>query len=182
MQLESAATISGQVLLPSGGPAPAGTAVLARATGAGPGAKGAYAYGYVQSAGRFTLNGLGPHTFTIVAGGAQSGMIAVDSVSGVRAGATDVVCKVKPGVRVTGRLLDADGDPVGTHLLTAHHTGGAPGPSARTTVESEDGRFTFAGVAPGPCRVTAYLGDRYVTVGTFTAPAQDVVLRVPRDE
>ncbi len=178
--LERAGLIKGKVVRADGGQVPVGLSVLATAVGVAPGTKGAYGFAYTKPDGAFTLNGLGAFTFRLAAGGAESGFIAAGTVTGVSAGATDVELKVKRGVALNGTLLDAHGDPVKTHLLSAVSLDGSGSPSAWTSIPGNDGVFHFAGVQPGKLRILAYVGGTQVTVGEVTAPAKDVKLQLPK--
>ena len=112
----------------------------------------------------------------------MSGWITDGVLRDVKPGGEAVVLKVKKGVPASGRLLDAHGDPVRTHLLSAMHIEGDPGPGARTAIHGNEGRFDFAGLAPGKHRILAYVDGKQVVVGELDAPAKDVELRLPEDE
>ena len=179
--LERAGLIKGKVVREDGGQIPVGMGVRATAGDAPRGAKGSYGYTYTQPNGRFTLNGLGDYAFRIAAGGAGSGFISADLADGIRPGATGVVIKVKRGVSLSGKLLDANGDPVKTHLVTAVPVGVLGALSAWTAIKGDDGVFHFAGVPEGKVRILAYIGSKQVTVGEVTAPAKDLVLKLPEE-
>jgi len=180
--LQRAGLIKGRIIREDGLPVPVGMGVMATAMGVAAGTEGAHGYTYPSPDGSFTLNGLGDYTFRVAAGGASSGLVAAGFTEGVRPGASDVVVKVKPGVALSGKLEDAHGDPVKTHMLTAMPVGGyGRSPAAWTSIPGEDGKFHFAGVHAGKLRILAYIGGKSVTVGEVTAPAKDVVLTVPEE-
>ena len=52
---------------------------------------------------------------------------------------------------------------------------------AWTSIKGADGLFHFAGVSPGKVRLLAYIGGKQVVVGIATAPAKDLVLKVPEE-
>ena len=179
--LESAGIIKGRVVRADGGPLPVGLGVLATAVGASTGEKGGFGFTYTKPDGSFTLNGLGEFSFRVAAGGAGSGFVSAGLAEDIRPGATEVVIRVKRGVALSGKLLDTHGDPVKSHLLTAISLDAPQTPSASTSIKGDDGVFHFAGVSEGKLRILAYLGGTQVVVGVLTAPAMDVVLRLPED-
>lgn len=179
--LERAGTIKGRIVRADGGAVPAGCGVMAMALDAPRGAKGIYGYTSAAAGGSFTLNGLGPYHFRIASGGAGSGFVAAGSTVGIQPGAADVVVKIKRGVALSGKLVDAHGDPVKTHMLTAASLDNPRTPAAWTAIKDDDGSFHFAGVAPGRLRILARIGKKSVVVGVVTAPAKDVELKLPED-
>jgi hypothetical protein len=180
LKLPRAGRITGLVLDEDGDPVGYGVPVHASANGVEPGTAGSAHIAYTTAGGAFTLDGLGPHTFDVAAGGGDSGLLSAGQARGVRLGKRDVVLRVRKGVVVTGRLLDDQGRPFRTHYLAARPVA-AKGPvvSAWTRVSDEDGRFTLRGVAPGKVEVSCYRGEVYVQLGEIDAPAEDVELTVP---
>lgn len=177
--LEAGGSIRGRVLDEQGRPVPAGVGVLA--VGEGSAGEAARGVGYTLHGGTFVVEMLGPHTFTLTAGGAASSYVPAGKAQHVEPGTEDVVLRVKRGAEISGRLVDASGNPVGTHLLGGFSQGGDGYMQAWTSADAEEGRFTLKGIREGPVRLSAYLGGRFVQLGTFTAPAKDLVVTVPED-
>jgi protocatechuate 3,4-dioxygenase beta subunit len=107
-----------------------------------------------------------------------------------------------PAARVTGVALDATGAPLeGTVTLAVSHRSGSIIPTARTTGGGPGGTFTFFNVAPGDyvlqatrtlfpnseqvargdLRVNFEFAAQYVTVGSFDAEPEPVLLRTARE-
>ena len=177
LRLTRAGTIAGRVLDETGSPAPYGTPVRASAVGVAPTRKGASWTAYTKQGGKFMLNGLGDHTFRLVAGGGESGMVCAGEVSDIRIGTKDVELAVSRGAALTGRLIDAQGRPVKTHYLAALPTSAQNG--AWTRVSDDEGRFTLRGLPKGKVQLGCYVGDEYVKLGEFDAPAKDVEVKLP---
>lgn len=183
VQLERAGRISGQVVDEDG--RPVGAKVPVRATAQDVTVQGV-GTGWVCSTdatGKFSLDSLSDHVFVLAAGGGDSGYMAVAETRDVRLGRDDVVLRVRRGVEITGRLRDRDGSPVRTHYLSAQSlepgSGNVWATGATTKIEGDDGRFTLRGVPPGRVRLSCYVGDRFVELGEFDAPAKDLELTLP---
>ena len=97
----------------------------------------------------------------------------------VAAGAKDVVLDVQKGVTMAGFLQDAEGRPLKTHYLAGHAPGTVGGVSAYTRVGDDEGKFVLAGLQAGKVALSAYVGDRFVELGVYDAPAGGVVVKVP---
>lgn len=183
VRLERGGRIAGQVLDEDGRAVAAMVPVRASAQDVSVPGVGTGWVGYTDSAGKFALDTLGDHAFTIAAGGGDSGFIAAAEIRDVRIGRNDLVLRVRRGVEITGRLRDRAGRPVRTHLMNAHavEPGGASvwATSASTKIDGDDGRFTLRGVSPGRVRLSCYIGDRFVELGEFDAPAKDLELTLP---
>lgn len=179
IKLTKAVRISGKVQASDGSTLPAYVPLVAHAAPKHAAEPGANRAGHAGPDGRFTLDGLGEFRYTVSAGGGRSGMVCDGVVTDVEAGRTDVVIKVKRGVAFSGRLVDQDGNPVKTSRMGGHAVEHVGGIDFTTGIDGEDGRFVFAGVPAGKVRLWAYIGGEYVRLGTFTAPATDVEVRLP---
>jgi protocatechuate 3,4-dioxygenase beta subunit len=81
---------------------------------------------------------------------------------------------VKKGVKLTGKVVDADGNPVGEAEVQARAPVSAP-----AMVYSEgDGSFELTFDEPGPQELTALLNAIGRTTVTFNVPADGVVIRL----
>jgi hypothetical protein len=177
--LARAGSIRGRVVDAEGQAVPAGVPVSAYAVDAPRGAPGSGWTAYTAPGGAFDLDTLGPYAFLLRAGGGESAYRGAQLEHPVRPGA-EVVLRVEVGVELSGRLLDADGLPVRTSYLAGSGEGAGPGLPSSTEVASEDGRFTLRGLPPGRVLLRARLGEDYVDLGVFEAPATDVEVRIPR--
>jgi hypothetical protein len=177
--LPEGAAISGTVRDPAGKPVGAGVPVSARAPAADPTKPGSGTVAYTDAAGAFRLDGLGPHVFSLVAGGGESPWAPGPSREGVAQGAKGVDLAVRAGVTLSGTLLDASGKALKTHYLSGSGAGAYGGVASWTRVEAEDGRFTLRGLPPGKVRLACYRGAEYVPLGEYEAPGEGVVVRVP---
>ena len=125
--LPRAKTISGTIVDESGRVVPAGVPVLCVAQGVSlQDNPGSSAFTYARAQGRFSVEGLGDFTFRVVAGGGPSEYASAGKAQMVAGGTGEVVLKVRKGGTISGRLLDADGNPVKTPFLGGssrnHHT------------------------------------------------------------
>ncbi len=177
--LERGGSVTGRVIDEEGRAVGAGVPVNARAQGDVAPRAGTGWTAYTDAVGAFVLEALGDHAFTLAAGGGDSGLVAVAQVRDVRVARTDLVLRVRRGVTLTGRLRDADGKPVRTHLLAAAPTVPDGTISPTTRIDGDDGRFVFRGVHPGRVRLRCFVGDRFVDLGECDAPATDVELVLP---
>jgi hypothetical protein len=177
--LERAGRISGRVFDEQDRPVGAGVPVSAAAQGVAAGVQGGGWVAYTDAAGAFVLDPLGDHAFKLTAGGASSGFVNAGSLRDVRPGRTDAVLRVRKGVAFTGRLVDAEGKPVRTHLLSAAPAVPDGEISSTTKIDGEDGRFVFRGVRAGRVRVSCFVGESFVVIGEVEAPATDVQLVLP---
>jgi len=180
IRLLPAGTIRGRVLDEEGRPVPAGVPVSARAIDAEAGTVGSGWTAYTTAGGEFELGTLGPYTFRLRGGGGESAYYGEPGEALVRPGATDVKVRVRRGVELSGRLLDAQGTPVRTSYLAGAGENMGPGLPSSTQVSGDDGRFTLRGLPQGRVRLFTRIGNEYVQLGTFDAPGADVEVRLPR--
>jgi hypothetical protein len=173
--LDGAKRITGRVL-DDKGVAATGTSVSAYAIGVPPGAKGGHGFTYVGADGRFALEGLGDHEFRLYPGGASSGFIPAGEVTTAKAGASDVVLRVKPGVAFNGRLVDQDGVPIRSSYVNV-----TDGKTVWFTQGVDDeGNFRFAGLPTGRLMISARIGGTFTDLGEIDVPSEDVVtVKVP---
>jgi hypothetical protein len=170
--LPTAKSISGRVLDADERPVGAGVSVGVVATNADPRASGGRAFARTDSDGTFRADGLLDATFVVEAGGGPTGLLG-GAVSGVKAGATDVVLHVRTGVAISGTLVDEQGAPVAVTSLQADD--GARQAAMRPYVQvGADGRFELRGLRAGEVRLSAMIGGVYRSLGTATAPASDL--------
>jgi large repetitive protein len=91
--------------------------------------------------------------------------------------AATAVITVERGAQVSGRVTQSDGTPVGGAVVTVR------GSLPRSAVAAADGTFTLKGLAAGPVSITASTSDTTPPMSSaptaVTAPAKDVVLRIP---
>ncbi len=176
--LEPAGVIRGHVVDELGKRVGMGLMVTARATDVEPGTKGRGWVAYTRTDGSFEMSNLGAFTFSLAAGGASSSYVAAKPLRGIKPGADDVVLTVRPGHTFSGKLINAQGNP-----MTTHHLGASPigthSPSAWTRIESEDGSFILRGLPKGKIYVHAIIGGKSVGLGTHTVPATDVTITAP---
>ena len=105
--------------------------------------------------GTYTVNGLAPGSYTIVASSTQGMQTEQQTieVSGKDAVQRDLV--LDPGATIKGILVDARGAPVtGAYVRLRDVNGGAQ--------SGNDGTFTIGPVLPGDHQLVAELGDRYL--------------------
>lgn len=100
-------------------------------------------------------------------------------MKGVKAGAYDVVLRVKKGSVISGTLQESEGQPFKTHYLGGAGMADEGGLHAWTRVDSDEGRFTLRGLPAGKVRLYCYRGETRIDLGVFTAPAEGVVVKVP---
>ncbi len=173
--------ISGRVIDADGAAVAAGIGVVAQAIDGEPGKGTTYLWTYTDRSGHFHLNGLGPFTFSVSAGGGASGYVPRTYGNKVKTGTKDLVLTVEAGVPFSGRLVDAAGKPLKTHSLNAISVP-PRGPTNWTKIENEEGRFRFPGVPKGKIRIGVTIGSTYIPLGEYEAPAEDIVLTVPDPE
>ena len=127
--------------------------------------------------GAFTLTGLGRYVFGITTGGEGSPFARMEQEDEVAVGATGVRATARGGVSLSGTLLGADGKP--TEYLYALVLGKDGKRTHASVTSKEDGTFTISGLAPGPVHLGATLRGRDYDLGTVTAPAEGLTLRLP---
>jgi len=177
--LTRAAAISGLVQDEDGRPVGAGIPVSARGENVDQMKPGSGMVAYTQPDGAFRIDGLGTALFTLVAGGGETAFAPGPPTRGVKAGSKDLILKVRKGVVLSGVLQDGDGRPFKTHYLGGSGIDHVGGVTSWTRVENEEGRFTLRGLPAGKVRLACYAGETFVPLGDFTAPAEDVVVKVP---
>ncbi len=171
--------IGGRVLDEEGRRVPAGIGVAADAEGERASLPGRYGIAYTDETGAFRIGALGPHRFTLRAGGGGAGYVGTRAAEGVAAGAADVVLTVKRGVPVRGTVADAEGRPVLTVLSLWASGGPATGLSWWTTVS--EGSFVFAGLPAGEIALHTYSGGKYVALGRFDTREGEWRVVLPRE-
>jgi RNA polymerase sigma-70 factor (ECF subfamily) len=172
--------IAGTVVLEDGSPAPAGVPVRVLATGSANPGGARYQYGYTAPGGTFSLAGLANIEFRAVAGGGPSEYTTDGPGVTAKAGTTDVVLKVKKGVALQGKLLDADGNPVQSPHMNGTAKDGS-GVTSWTRIEGSDGSFRLPGLPRCKVALTVTLGGKVVDLGEHEAPAEGLVLRLPKE-
>ena len=177
--LPRAASIAGTVQDEDGKPVGAGIPVHARDEGKDLVEPDSVMRIVTQSGGTFRLDDLGDRSFTLVAGGGESAYASGSSMKGVKAGAYDVVLRVKKGSVISGTLQESEGQPFKTHYLGGAGMADEGGLHAWTRVDSDEGRFTLRGLPAGKVRLYCYRGETRIDLGVFTAPAEGVVVKVP---
>ena len=95
----------------------------------------------------------------------------VTSTSGV------VVVKVDRGIDIRGRVIHADGTPVGGAIVEMPAMF-----QSRTAISAADGTFKLTGVAAGSGSLQAFSSDRRISSSAVTvnAPASGVTITMPR--
>jgi hypothetical protein len=88
-----------------------------------------------------------------------------------------VVVKVDRGLEIRGRVIHADGTPVGGAIVEMKATY-----QPRNAISATDGTFKLAGVAAGSGSLQAFSSDRGLssTVVTVNAPASGVTITMPK--
>jgi len=170
-------SISGRVTDEEGGPVK-GVYVRARAEGVSPNSPGAQSGASTAEDGTFTISGLVDAKYRLVAGGMNSDWMPSPKSEPLAAGSEGIALKVRKGVALSGKLVDASGNPVKPQAFGVVPEGGSDEDTSWGSV-AEDGTFTVKGLAPGRVRVRAWLGDGWKECGTFDAPATGVVATVP---
>ncbi|HEU4395929.1 MAG TPA: carboxypeptidase regulatory-like domain-containing protein, partial [Planctomycetota bacterium] len=170
-------SLSGMVTDEEGKPV-AKCPVTARAEGLGPQTAGAQAWGQTGDDGKFTISGLVDAKYKVTGGGSNSDWMGTTLAEPFSAGSEGLVIKVKKGLVLSGRLVDASGNPVKPQALSLIPEGGDDDDSLWGSV-AEDGAFTFKGLAAAKYRVRAWMGDGWKECGTFEAPAAGVTATVP---
>lgn len=161
-----ALAISGRVVDEKGRPVPAGVGVLARSTSVVTVGQDTRGVAYTVEGGGFKMEGLGPHLFTLMAGGGETAYVGVRPVENVRSGSTDIQLVVKRGISARGIVVDAQDEPLRTvSTLWASAPGQEPSIAWQATVR--DGEFVFAGVAPGHVEISAWIDGRIANLGRF---------------
>lgn len=95
----------------------------------------------------------------------------------VRAGDGDVTVRLG-GVRFSGRLLDAEGEPV-PHARIEAWAVGADIPTHAWTETDAEGAFVIPGAPPGEVKIAAVVAGKRVPLGTYDSPADAATLRLP---
>jgi len=116
----------------------------------------------------------GPHELLVLGNDIASKRVSIPMVtpaSGV------VVVKVDRGIEISGRVIHADGTPVGGAIVeipAAHRP--------RTAISASDGTFKLAGVDAGSGSLHAFSSDRRLSSSAVTvnAPASGVTITMPR--
>ncbi|MEN8150531.1 MAG: sigma-70 family RNA polymerase sigma factor, partial [Planctomycetota bacterium] len=165
LRLIRGGTISGRVVDENGDPAPGGIFVSAYADGARGSVvpQGDMPKTYTKEDGTFVLRGVGDFTFRVIAAVSGSGGylgVRTEAAKRVRPGTKDLGLRVVRGVPFHGRLVDPQGRPVSCELQRWQHNGsGNIGIGGRS---SDEGRFRWSCVRPGPLRLVAVIGGRKV--------------------
>jgi RNA polymerase sigma factor (sigma-70 family) len=162
------------VVVDEDGNAVASASVTARPEGGGPAV-----FGQTQADGTFVLDGVSDLARCVVS---VSKAEFLDAQTGdVAPGATDVRIRLARGLRATGRILQADGNPFANCVVTLTLDAGE---HRVTVVADADGRFTAAGLREGTYRVEVRLSissgpsARPRSCGTLRAGELDLVLRM----
>ncbi len=173
--LDGAKRITGRVL-DENGAAATSTSVVAYAVGVGVGTKGYRGFTYVGVDGRFELEGLGDFEFRLYAGGSRSGYVTKGAAVLAKAGASDVVLHVRPGVAFAGRIVDQYDLPI-----RSPHVNVTDGNNVWfTQVTDDEGNFRFAGLPKGTLQISARIGGVFTNLGEIVVPTEGVVtLKVP---
>jgi hypothetical protein len=167
------------VLDASGKPVPRGVTVGAYATEGSAELPGRRVFASTGEDGRFVLGGLAELAFEVQAGGGLTGYLG-EQVSAVKPGTEDLVLRVSAGVQLSGMLVDAQGQPVATTSLGAND--GAHRASMHPYAQvGPDGKFTLAGLQPGPVTLYTMRGGVCVSLGQVRAPATDLKVLVPAE-
>jgi len=127
--------------------------------------------------GTFTLTGLGRFAFQIITGGSETQFARLDHEGEVPVGATGVRVLAHGGVSISGKLVAADGKPTEYLYALVLSKDGKRTHSCMTS--TEDGSFTISGLAAGPVHLGATLRGKDYDLGTITAPAEGLALRLP---
>ncbi len=178
IRLQKGGTISGKVVDESGAVVGAGVPVSAAAEGESTRGVGVRSQGATKEDGTFIVAGLGEFRFRLTAGGGNSDFQPTRSDDPVAVGATEVVLRAKPGVSISGRLVDSGGNPKKVQTLMAAPEGAKDVASSYSQV-GDDGAFTLKGLAPGKVRLKAWGGQGWLDCGLFDAPAEGVAVTVP---
>jgi hypothetical protein len=171
-------SLSGMVVDEEGKPV-AKCPVNARAEGLGQQTAGAHAWGQSGDDGKFTVSGLVDAKYKVTGGGNNSEWMGTTLAESYTAGSEGLVIKVKKGLVLSGRLVDASGNPVKPQALSLLVEGGNEGEDSLWGSVADDGAFTFKGLSAAKYRVRAWMGDGWKECGTFEAPAAGVTATVP---
>jgi protocatechuate 3,4-dioxygenase beta subunit len=166
-------TISGRVLDEAGGPA---VGVRVAAYPEQNDRNLAPRYATSGDDGRFVIQALAESTYRLLGGGVGQDWEKLDSVT-VRAGTDGVVIKVRRLCRISGRVVNDEGEPVRCSVGWRQKFSNGSRSSGRST--DNEGRFTITGLRPGTVTLRLGLGSRRVVLGEFTAPQEGLVLTVP---
>ena len=170
-------SLSGTVVDEEGKPV-AKCPVRARGEGLSQQTAGAMAWGQTGDDGRFTISGLVDARYKVTGGGGNSDWMGTTLAESFTAGSEGLVIQVKKGLVLSGRLVDASGNPVKPQALSLLREGGSDEDSLWGQV-ADDGAFTFKGLSAAKYRVRAYMGDGWKECGTFEAPASGVTATLP---
>ena len=145
--------------------------------------------GATDENGHFVIKGLQPdveYTLTVTHSSHKQA-----SVEAVLAGTGGVSVELEAGLKITGTLLDADGNALGQKplMFTLQKEGGATGGNSMASTR-KDGTFEKGGLDEGTYKVQMWQMDtsegmrtgKWVELGEVDAPAEDVTLRVPASD
>ena len=149
---------------------------MARAKNVQPGMAGAFAQAATGEDGTFTLAGLGDGPFTVTVGGGASDVVPIDHPEAVAVGATGLTLTAARGLAVSGRLVDAAGNPVIKAYVMAHQQGATTNCWGRT---DESGAFSIGGLREGKVRLTTHRERKQVDLGEHRVPDAGIEVRIP---
>ncbi len=131
-----------------------------------------------QSGSTFDVEGLGPsEDRTVVLQHESRKLGRVIQVKPGDDAKERVTVKLEPAATITGRVVDADGQPVPGALVGTHpQPGGAFSPRLPEVVSGKDGRFTFANIPVG-CQYGVYARSGASYVDTKFAWKKDITVR-----
>jgi hypothetical protein len=176
-------TISGRVIDGSGDPVPAGVVVVAGAKGVGNHRPGAWSRTETTADGMFMLTNLGDYSFRVWAGGQKSDFSRTDLREAVERGSSDIVITVQRRYRLSGRFVDADGNPVGVDEVIFEGVEEGPDGPYRVTLSggrTREGLFDYSRITVPRVRLSVRIGEETLEVGTFDLPATDLEIPVPK--
>jgi len=175
LRLERGRALGGRVVDLQGEPAPEGIFVNAKAVDPPEGAFGASGAARTRADGSFLVEGLGDFEFELTVDLFGQEFLPVKEKPRARAGTTDLVLAAPRGAVLSGRVVDAQGR--GVKWAGVGIKGRDRGFDLR-----EGGRFEFRGLPPGEYALLLDgPGGKEIEAGTFTAPAEGIVLVLPRE-
>lgn len=176
--LDSLGTISGQVFDPSG--IPVGAGVMVKAEVPNPGGPGRWSDATTREDGTFLIEYLGDFAFDVkaISNDDRKSLTGSWPVAGVKPGTKGVALHLETTVSVSGRVVDAVGNPIARSYVKAFQ--GRVYESGDDSAQTDEkGGFLLSRLARGRVRLKVHWNGSDCDLGEHDAPAEGLELRLP---